>query len=85
MTWYFNPSSDHSTIDIYDHNENNVLTIDNPDAPVLDYDGQGILIQPDLRDVIIGELINRGQVDIYAIRAIAEALTGANFEEGTPG
>lgn len=84
MTWYYAIADDKSTVEIYDHTGANVLTVDNPDAPSIRRDAQGIPVTPDLRNAIVEALLARGQVDIYAIRAMAEALTGANFEEGVP-
>jgi len=84
MTWQYHIADDGSSIDIYDHTGANVLTVTNQNAPALTRDAQGVPVEPDLRNAIVDALIDRGKADVYAMRAIAEALTGANFEEGTP-
>jgi hypothetical protein len=84
MTWYYSIADDGGSIDVYDHTGANVLTVQNPDAPTLARDAQGVPVEPDLRDAIVDALIDRGKADVYALRTVAEALTGANFEEGTP-
>lgn len=83
MPWYYD-LSDPANVEIYDHTGANVLTVSNPEAPLIRRDAQGVPVVPDVRNAIIDALISRGQADMYALRAIAEALTGANFEEGLP-
>lgn len=84
MTWYFDPTDDWGSIDIYDHNGDLVLTVDNPNAPTRRRDPQGVPVSPDVRAEVLEYLKDRGQADLYALLGIAEALTGAGFEEGTP-
>lgn len=84
MTWYYNFVDGNSEVEIYDHTGANVATITNPDAPAITRDAQGVPIKPDVRKEIVTALVDRGQADVYAILAVAEALTGAGFEEGTP-
>ena len=84
MTWYFDVAADGSEIDLYDHEGTLVATIPNEAAPRVRKDAQGIPVVPDLRAVILDGLISRGQTDLYALRVIGEALTGAGLEEGVP-
>jgi hypothetical protein len=84
VTWHFDFTDGNTAIEVYDHTGALVLTVDNPDAPSVTVDAQGIPVEPDLRNAIVEGLIARGKVDLYAIRSIAEALTGSNFEEGAP-
>jgi hypothetical protein len=84
MTWYYDIAADGSTVDVYDHTGSLVLTVNNPNAPMTRRDAQGVPVVPDVRQEIVSELVERGQADVYALLAVAEALTGAAFEEGVP-
>lgn len=84
MTWFYSFTEDNAQCEIYDHKGAKVLTVDNSQAPGVAHDAQGVPVKPDVRDAIVEALIDRGRVDLYAMRAVMEALTGANFEEGTP-
>jgi hypothetical protein len=86
MTWYYQISSDSSEVEVWDHTQDPatdspILTVANPDAPRLTRDARGIPIEPDVPGDILDALISRGTVDLYALRVITEALTGAGFEE----
>jgi hypothetical protein len=86
MTWYFEVSDDGSTVDVWDHTLNPstdapVLSVDNPRAPTVVRNARGTPIDPDVPGAILDGLISRGQVDLFALLTIAEALTGAGLEE----
>lgn len=84
--WHFDPT-DGTKIDVWDHTkaagDAPTLSIDNSNGGVIEYDDQGIPITPDVRAEVLDYLNNRGKVDMFAIRTVAEALTGAGFEEGS--
>lgn len=88
MTWYYQIASDGSEVDVWDHTtdpstDSPTLTVSNPDAPHIRRRPDGTPIIPDVPAAVLDELISRGQVDLHALRTIAEALTGAGFEEYT--
>ena len=84
MTWYYEISADKTQIDVYDHTKDPATdepTITVPvDSDGIGFDSQGIPVEPDIRKDIVEGIRQRGNVDLFALRTIAEALTGADFE-----
>lgn len=88
MTWHYQIADDGSSVDVWDHNadptvDSPTVTVSNPDAPEVRRRADGVPIVPDVPRALLDELTNRGIVDLFALRTIAEALTGAGFEEVT--
>ena len=86
MTWYYQIADDRSKVDVWAHTADPstdppTLSVDNPDAPVISRRPDGVPLTPDVPAALVDELTSRGVVDIFAIRTIAEALTGAGGEE----
>jgi len=69
MTWWFDLDRAGGEARVWDH-----TTVDG-DPPTLTVP---------LPDAVLGHLYARGKVDIYALRALGEAVSGVRFEEGTP-
>ena len=87
MTWYWQRTGDGS-VEVWDHTslagDAPTLTVSNPSAPTIRKDSRGVPVEPDVRGAVFDELLVRGVADLYAIRAIAEVLTGTDLKEGSP-
>ena len=60
------------------------IEVPHPDPPEVTVDQQGVPVTPDFRDAVLDHVESRGQADIYALVAVAEALSGAGVVRGSP-